>query len=292
MAARNLTTVLKSSKKEVEICRDKGVTIIGERINPSGRKGLETELAAGKFDILRRDAKAQLAAGAAILDVNAGVPGADEPSLLVQMIKEVRATTDETIICIDSANIKALDAALSFYCKNAEKPLVNSVNAQSSSLKELLPLIKQYEVAVVGLCSGDDGIPNSAEGRIRNAEKIIEEGEKLGISREDIIIDPIVLTLGAEWDAAKMVLDAIAIIVDKFGVNITIGASNVSFGLPDRESLTSYFLAMSVLAGLSCPICNPLKKQDMIALKAADLIMARDPYAMKWIEDFRARQGG
>ena len=292
MAVRNLTTILKSSKKEVQICRDKGVTVIGERINPTGRKKLQAELEAGKFDILRRDAKSQLAAGAEILDVNAGLPGADEPSLLVEMIKEVQAATDDAIICIDTSSSKALEAALSFYCKNHAKPLVNSVNAHPSSLKEVLPLIKQYEVAVVGLCSGEDAIPKSAEARLRNAERIIEEAERLGIPREDILIDPLVLTLGSEWEAAKLVLEAIFMIVDKFGVNITMGASNVSFGLPDRESLTSYFLAMSTLAGLSCPICNPLKKQDMIALKAADLIMARDPYGLKWIEAFRSRQGG
>lgn len=291
MAAKNLTTVLKSSNKEVRICRDKGVTIIGERINPSGREGLEAELAAGKFDILRRDAKAQIEAGATILDVNAGLPGADEPSLLVEMIKEVQAATDDAIICIDTSSGKALEAALRFYCKKPTKPLVNSVSAHSSSLREVLPLIKQYEVAVVGICSGEDGIPKSAEARFRNAERIIEEAERLGIPREDIVIDPLVLTLGSEWDAAKMVLDAIAMIVAKFGVNITIGASNISFGLPDREDLTSYFLAMSVLAGLSCPICNPLKKQEVAALKAADLIMARDPYGLKWIEAFRSRQG-
>ncbi|MFH1991103.1 MAG: dihydropteroate synthase [Pseudomonadota bacterium] len=288
--AKNLTTVIKSSKNEVSISRDNGIVIIGERINPTGRNALQAELKAGKFDMVRRDAVAQLRAGAAILDINSGLPRIDEPALLVQMIKEVREAADDPPICIDTPNLKALEAGLSYYCKDGAKPLVNSVTAETESLKNILPLIKQYGAAVIGLCSGDKGIPETAEDRLKNADKIIEEAAKLGIPAEDIVIDCLVLTLGAKWEAGKIALDAIAMIVDKYGVNITMGASNISFGLPDRENLTSFFMTMAAMAGLTCPICNPLKTQEVIALQAADLVLARDRYGMKWIKGFRARQ--
>jgi len=289
---KNLTTIVKSAKHEVSISRDTGIVIIGERINPTGRNALQVELKAGKFDMVRSDAVAQLQAGAAILDVNSGLPRADEPALLVQMIKEVRDAADDPPICIDTPNVKALEAALGYYCKDGAKPLVNSVTAEAESLKNVLPLIKEYGAAVIGLCSGDDGIPETAEDRLKNTDVIMEEAAKLGIPAEDIVIDCLVLTLGAKWEAGKIVLDAIAMIVEKYGVNITMGASNISFGLPDREYLTSFFMAMAAVAGLTCPICNPLKAQEVIALQAADLVMARDQYGMKWIKSFRARQSG
>ena len=287
---KNLITVVKSSKHEVKISRDTGIVIIGERINPTGRNALQAELKAGKFDLVRRDALIQLQAGAAILDVNSGLPRADEPALLVQMIKEVQDAADDPPICIDTPNVKALEAALSYYCKDGAKPLVNSVTAESESLKNVLPLIKKYGAAVIGLCSGDKGIPETAEDRLKYADTIIESAAKLGIPPEDIVIDCLVLTLGAKWEAGKIALDAIAMIVEKHGVNITMGASNISFGLPDRENLTSFFMAMAATVGLSCPICNPLKAQEVIALQAADLVMSRDQYGMKWIKSFRARQ--
>jgi len=289
---KNLTTVVKSAKHEVSISRDTGIVIIGERINPTGRNAMQAELKAGKFDMVRKDAVAQLQAGASILDINSGLPRADEPALLVQMIKEVREAADDPPICIDTPNVKALEAALSYYCKDGAKPLVNSVTAEAESLKNVLPMIKEYGAAVIGLCSGDDGIPETAEERLNYADIIIEEAAKLGIPAEDIVIDCLVLTLGAKWEAGKIALDAIALIVDKYGVNITMGASNISFGLPDREYLTSFFMAMAAVAGLTCPICNPLKAQEVIALQAADLVMARDNYGMNWIKGFRARQSG
>ncbi len=288
--AKNLTTIVKSAKHEVSISRDTGIVIIGERINPTGRNALQAELKAGKFDMVRKDAVAQLQAGAAILDVNSGLPRADEPSLLVQMIKEVRKAADDPPICIDTPNVKALEAALSYYCKDGAKPLVNSVTAEAESLKNVLPLIKEYGAAVIGLCSGDDGIPETAEDRLRNTDVIMNEAAKVGIPAEDVVIDCLVLTLGAKWETGKIALDAIVMIVDKHGVNITMGASNISFGLPDREYLTSFFMAMAAVNGLTCPICNPLKAKEVIALQAADLILARDQYGMNWIKSFRARQ--
>lgn len=290
--AKNLATVVKSLKNEISISRDTGMVIIGERINPTGRNALQAELKAGIFDIVRKDAVAQLQAGASILDINSGLPRADEPALLVQMIKEVRDAADDPPICIDTPNVKALEAALSYYCKDGAKPLVNSVTAETESLKRVLPLIKEYGAAVIGLCSGDDGIPKTTEDRLKYTDIILEEAAKLNIPAENIVIDCLVLTLGAKWEAGKIALDAITMIVEKYGVNITMGASNISFGLPDRENLTSYFMAMAAVAGLSCPICNPLKAQEVIALQAADLVMARDPHGMKWIKGFRARKSG
>lgn len=286
----NQITVVRSSKKEARISRDTGISIIGERINPTGRKLLQAELREGKFDLVRKDAVAQVAAGAALLDINAGLPGADEPSLMVRIIEEVREVTGDFPLCIDSPRTATLEAALKHYCKDGARPLVNSVSAETKRLNEVLPLIKEYGCSVIGLCSGDSGIPKTAAKRVDYAAIIIEEADKLGIPAADIIIDPLVLTLGTEWRAGKMVLDAIRMIVDKFGVNITMGASNVSFGMPDRENLTSFFMAMSVEAGLSCPICNPLKTHEVVALRAADLIMGRDPVGMKWIKGYRALQ--
>ena len=287
---KNLTTIIKSSKHSVAISRDTGMVIIGERINPTGRNALQAELKAGNFDMVRRDAVAQLKAGATILDINSGLPRADEPALLVRMIEEVRDAADDPPICIDTPNVKALEAALNYYCKDGAKPLVNSVTAETESLKNVLPMIKQYGAAVIGLCSGDKGIPDTAEDRLRYTDTIMNEAARLGIPAEDIVIDCLVLTLGAKWEAGKIALDATAMIVDKYGVNITMGASNISFGLPDRGNLTSFFMAMAALAGLTCPICNPMKTQEVIAIQAADLIMARDRYGMKWIKGFRARQ--
>lgn len=288
--ATNLLTIVKSLKKEVKICRDNDTIIIGERINPTNRKTLMSELKVGQFNMVCKDAIAQVAAGAAILDINCALPSADESSLLLQIIEVVREVTDDIPISIDTANIKALRVALDSYCKGGAKPLVNSVSAETVRLKEVLPLIKQYGAAVIGLCLGDDGIPKTSEDRVRNAAKIIEEGAKLGIPIEDIIIDPLILTLGSEWKAGKIALDAMKMIAEKFGVNITMGASNISFGMADRPNLTAYFIAMSIIAGLTCPICNPLRRQEINAIKAADLVMAKDPYGMKWIKAFRARE--
>jgi 5-methyltetrahydrofolate--homocysteine methyltransferase len=287
----NLKTILRSKKKEVTICRDYGIVMIGERINPTGRKVLQEDLKAGKFDRVRKDAVAQIAAGAAILDVNAGVPRVNEPTLLVRMIQEVREATDDAVLCIDSPNTSALEAALKFYCRDGAKPLINSVSAETVRLRDVLPLIKEYGAAVIGLASSDDGIPKTAERRFENAARIIEEATKTGIPVEDVVIDPVVVTLGAEWNSGLAILKAISMIVEKFGANITMGASNVSFGMADRPNLTAHFLSMAAVVGLSCPICNPLEEKERIALQAADLILGRDEYGMKWIEDFRARKG-
>lgn len=284
--AKNLTTIVKSETQEVEISREFPTVIIGECINPTGRKKLQEELKAGKFDIIRRDAVAQVEAGAAILDVNAGVPGVDEPALIVKLIKVVRELT-EVPLCIDTANPKALEAALKVY---KGKPLVNSVNGEEGKLSAILPLIKEYGAAVVGLTLDDEGIPKTVEKRLSIAGKIIERATKMGIPIEDIVIDPLALAMGTEDKAGLWALDTVEAVVKEFGVNITMGASNISFGLPDRPSVNATFIAMGIRAGLTCPITNPLNEQILTAIVAANLCMGRDEYASNWINSFRKRE--
>ena len=283
--AENLTTIVTSQTKEVLISRDRPCVIIGERINPTGRKKLAAALQEGNFDIVRHDAVAQVEAGAKILDVNVGVPGADEPALLVQAIQSVREVTDVPL-CIDTADAEALEAGLKVY---DGKALINSVNGEEARLLSVLPLVKEYSAAVIGLCMDDDGIPPTAEGRLAVAGKIIERAGKLGISPEDIAIDPLALTLGADHKAGKIALDAIELIVAEFGVNITMGASNISFGMPDRSAINAAFIVMAIHAGLTCPIVNPLHEEVATAILAADLAMGRDEWGARWIKAYRRR---
>ncbi len=284
--AKNLTTIVKSETQEVEIHRELPTVIIGECINPTGRKKLQEELKEGKFDIIRRDAVAQVEAGAAILDVNAGVPGVDEPALLVQLIKVVRELTDVPM-CIDTANTKALEAALKVY---KGKPLVNSVNGEEGKLSTILPLIKEYGAAVVGLTLDDEGIPKTVDKRLSIAGKIIERATKMGIPVEDIVIDPLALSMGTEDKAGRWALDTIEAVVKEFGVNITMGASNISFGLPDRPSVSATFIAMAIRSGMTCPITNPLNEQILTAIVGANLCMGRDEYASSWIKAYRKKE--
>jgi len=288
--AKNLATVVKSLKNEVSISRDTGMVIIGERINPTGRNALQAELKAGIFNMVRKDAVAQLQAGASILDINSGLPRADEPALLVQMIKEVRDAADDPPICIDTPNVKALEAALSYYCKDGAKPLVNSVTAETESLKRVLPLIKEYGAAVIGLCSGDDGIPKTAGDRLKYTDIILEEAAKLNIPAENIVIDCLVLTLGAKWEAGRIALDAITMIVEKYGVNITMGASNISFGLPERKFLNQTFMVMAIAKGLDGAIVNPLDQKMMANIITAEALAGKDEFCMKYLEAFRAKK--
>ncbi|MBT8332713.1 MAG: dihydropteroate synthase [Deltaproteobacteria bacterium] len=281
-----LTTTVGSASKQVSISRELPTAIIGERINPTGRKKLQEELKAGNFDTVKADAIAQIEAGAAILDVNAGVPGADEPALLVQMIEVLTELTDVPL-CIDTANVKALEAALKVY---SGKALVNSVNGEEEKLETVLPLIKQYNAAAIGLTMDDDGIPKTLEKRIEIAGKIIDRAAKLGIAAEEIVIDPLAMSVGADDQAGKMALDAVEAIVKAYGVNITMGCSNISFGIPDRELLNGSFLAMAIRCGLTCPITNPLFDEVVTSILAADLAMGRDEFATNWIGGYRKRQ--
>jgi 5-methyltetrahydrofolate--homocysteine methyltransferase len=284
--AENLTTVISSKTQTVEINRAKPTIIIGERINPTGRKKVLKALQEGDFDIVREDATSQVAAGAAVLDVNAGVPGADEPTLLQQVMRTVLEVTDVPL-CIDTADPEALEAALSLY---EGKALVNSVNGEERALEAVLPLVKEYGAAVIGLCMDDDGIPETPEQRLAVAAVIVERAGALGIPPEDVVIDPLALTMGADSNAGRAALETIELLVKEFGVNITMGASNISFGMPDRKYINAAFIAMAIRAGLTCPITNPLVTEVITAVLAADLSMGRDDYGMLWIQAYRQRE--
>jgi 5-methyltetrahydrofolate--homocysteine methyltransferase len=282
---KNLTTVVSSADQMVEISRDRPTVIIGERINPTGRKLVLAALQEGDFNLIRQDAVRQVEAGATILDVNAGVPGADEPALLLQVLQEVMDEVDVPL-CIDTADPEALAAALAVY---EGKPLINSVNGEERSLKAVLPLVKEYGAAVIALCMDDDGIPETPEQRLSVAAKILERANKLGIGAEDVVIDPLALTMGADSNAGRITLETTELITREFGVNITMGASNISFGLPDRKYINSTFIALAIRAGLTCPITNPLVPEVNLAILAANLAMGRDEYGMNWIQAYRRR---
>ncbi len=284
--SENLTTAISSAAKTVEINRDNPTAIIGERINPTGRKKVLAALQEGNFDQVRQDALDQVAAGAAALDVNAGVPGADESVLLEQVMRVVMEVTDVPL-CIDTANPEALSRALFIY---EGKALVNSVNGEEKSLDTVLPLVKEHGAAVIALCMDDNGIPKTAEARLAVAEKIIYRAGQVGIPLEDVVLDPLALTMGSDSSAGRVALETCRLIVDKFGCNITMGASNISFGLPDRKYVNATFIAMAIHAGLTCPITNPLVMEVNTAVLAADLAMGRDEYAMRWIQAYRARE--
>ena len=283
--AKNLTTLVTSKSRTVEIQRNNPTVIIGERINPTGRKKLLSELKEGKFDIVKNDAVAQVEAGAKIIDVNAGVPGANEEALLKDMIYAVMDVTDMPL-CFDTADNKALETALSIY---EGKALINSINGEEERLATVLPLVKEYDAAVIALCMDDDGIPPTAESRFKVAAKMIEQAGKLGISPDRLVIDPLALTMGSDHNAGRIAIDTIKMVVEEFGVNITMGVSNISFGIPDRPAINATFLAMAILAGLTCPITNPLEEEIILAVQAADLVMGRDEFGMNWIKSYRSR---
>jgi len=283
---KNLTTTLSYKSKSVTINRNGPTVMIGERINPTGRKVVLTALQEGNFDIVRQDALNQVEAGATVLDVNAGVPGADEPSLIAQVMGEVMSVVDVPL-CIDTANPHALEAALKLY---EGKALINSVNGEEKSLTTVLPLAKSYGAAVIGLCMDDDGIPATPEDRTAVAAKIIERAGKIGIPSEDVIIDPLAMTMGADHKAGWITLETVKQVVHEFGVNITMGASNISFGLPDRKYVNAAFIGIAIHAGLTCPITNPMVTEVNTAVLAADLSLGKDEFGMRWIKAYRKRQ--
>lgn len=282
----NQKTILSYKDKKVEISRDLPTVMIGERINPTGRKAVLKTLEEGNFDMVRQDAIAQVAAGAPVLDVNAGVPGMDEVKLLSQVMQEVLSVVDVPL-CIDTANPQALEAALKLY---DGKALINSVNGEEKSLKAVLPLAKEHGAAVIALCMDDDGIPATPELRLKVAAKMIERATSMGIPLEDIVVDPLAMTMGADHNAGAITLKTVELVVAEFGVNVTMGASNISFGMPDRKYINSAFIAIAIHAGLTCPITNPLVTEIATAVLASDLSLGRDEYGMTWIKAFRKRK--
>jgi len=272
-----------SPKKEVIIGDGQTTVLIGERINPAGKKRLAEALKVGDMDIVRNEAMNQVQAGADILDINVGTFGVDEVVLLPRVVRAVMDTVDVPL-CIDSNNPAALEAAIRIY---KGKPLINSVTGEERSLARVLPLVKEHQTAVVGLVQDDEGIPKDAGQRLRIAHKIVERAETLGINRENIVIDCLAFAVGADTSSGLAVMEAIRIIKAELGVNMTLGASNISFGLPDRELLNNAFVAMAVGAGLTCLITDVAKVRPTVI--AADLILGRDKHARRYIEMYRQR---
>ena len=279
-----METTVSSAHKQVIIGGDRPTVLIGERINPTGKKKLAAALQTGDMQRVRQEAIAQVQAGADILDVNVGVPGLDEVTLLPRAVLVVMEAADVPL-CLDSDNPEALAAALGVY---KGKPILNSVNGQEHRLNQVLALVKQHGTAVIGLCMDEHGIPKDAETRVAIARRIVERAEKMGIPREDIIIDCLALTVATDTKSALVTLEAMRRVRDELGVNQTLGASNISFGLPDRELINGAFLTLAIAHGLTCPNVDVAKVRGFIA--AADLILGRDDYAMRYIKAFRQRQ--
>ncbi|HYR47504.1 MAG TPA: dihydropteroate synthase [Candidatus Polarisedimenticolia bacterium] len=279
-----MDTVLRSRTREVVISIDRPFVIIGERINPTGRKVLAAEMKEGRMDRVRSDAIAQAAAGAHMLDVNAGIPAADEPALLVAAIKAVSEVSDLPI-CIDSSVLEALEAGLAAY---EGKALVNSVTAEDERMDRILPLVKKHGAAVIAMANDETGISMVPEERVAIARRILDRAAEYGIPREDVIIDPIAMTVAADPTCGLVTLETMRLIRDQLGNNMTCGASNVSFGLPDRATVNAAFLPLAMHAGLTCAITNPLVPEVRRAVLAGDLLLGHDEYAMRWISSYRA----
>src|SRR6476646_1731119 len=279
-----METILSSRGREVVVSIDRPFVIIGERINPTGRKVLAAEMKEGRMDRVRSDAIAQAAAGAHMLDVNAGIPALDEAALLVAAIKAVSEVSDLPI-CIDSSIIEALEAGLSAY---EGKALVNSVTAEEERMERIFPLVKKHGAAVIGMANDETGISMVPQERVDLARRIIERAADHGIPQEDVIIDPIAMTVAADPTCGVITLETMRLIRDQLGNNMICGASNVSFGLPDRATVNAAFLPLSMHAGLTCAITNPLVPEVRRAVLAGDLLLGHDEYAMRWIASFRA----
>ncbi len=283
-----METTLHSRTKTVVIGPEQPFVMIGERINPTGRKKLGAEMAAGDFARVRRDAETQVAAGAQMLDVNAGVPTADEAELLVNTIRAVSEVTDAPL-CIDSSVFEALQAALAAY---KGKALVNSVTGEDERLEKILPLVKKYDAAVIGMANDETGISMDPEFRLAIAEKIVRRAQDHGIPAQDVIIDPLALTVAADPTAVKITLQTMRMIREHLGVNMVCGAGNISFGLPERPPITAAYLAMAMTCGLTCAITdatNPIIRQ---AVRASDVLLGHDEYAANWIAEFRRKKSG
>jgi len=277
-----MKTILRGKTKEVVIDTGGPVIIIGESINPTRRKKLVTTLQENNFDYVLELAESQIRAGADVLDVNVGFPGVDDVKLLPQAVIAIQNKFDIPL-CLDSPNPQAIEAALKV---SAGKCLINSVNGKEASMQTLLPFAREYSAAIIALCMDDDGITNNPEKRVAIAEKIIERAAKLGIRAENVIVDPLAMAVSAEPNACVVTLETIKLVHRKLGHNITMGASNISFGLPDRESLNSAFMALSIYCGLTCPIANPEKITT--AVRATDLVLNKDDFAVRFVEYFQS----
>jgi 5-methyltetrahydrofolate--homocysteine methyltransferase len=276
-------TVISSATKEVVIGFERPFVIIGERINPTGRKILAAEMAAGDFTRVEADARAQLEAGAHMLDVNAGIPLADEPAILAKAVQLVQSITDVPL-SIDSSIVAALEAGLAVY---KGKALVNSVTGEEDRLETVLPLVKKYGAAVVAISNDETGISEDPDVRFEVAKKIVHRAMDHGIPASDVVVDPLVMPIGAINQAGVQVMRLLHRLRNELKVNTTCGASNVSFGLPNRNGINSAFLTMAIGAGMTSAIANPLHPEVVAAIMGADVMMGHDPDCMRWIRKFR-----
>ena len=277
------TTRISSHKQDITIGFDSPFCVIGERINPTGRKLLAAEIAAGDFSRVIADAVAQVEAGATMLDVNAGIPMADEPAILAKSIKLVQETVDVPL-AIDSSIVEALEAGLAVY---QGKALVNSVTGEEERLEVVLPLVKKYGAAVVAISNDETGISEDPNERFKVAKKIVERAADYGIDRQDVVVDPLIMPVGAINLAGRSALDLIIRLRSELKVNTTCGASNISFGLPNRHGMNAAFLSMAAGAGMTSAIMNPLHSEEMTAILGADVMNGVDPECRKWIKKFR-----
>jgi 5-methyltetrahydrofolate--homocysteine methyltransferase len=276
--------VISSATREVVIGSDRPFVIIGERINPTGRKLLAEEMKAGDFSRVERDVLAQVEAGAHMLDINAGIPLADEPAILAKTIQLVQSLTDVPL-SIDSSIVEALEAGLAVY---KGKALLNSVTGEEERLERVLPLVKKYGAAVVAISNDETGISEDPDVRFAVAKRIVERAADHGIPREDIIVDPLLMPIGAMATAGRQVFLILARLRDELHVNSTCGGSNVSFGLPNRDGINGTFLAMAAANGLTSAITNPLSTEVKHSVMAADVLLGNDPECGRWIRAFRA----
>jgi 5-methyltetrahydrofolate--homocysteine methyltransferase len=281
-------TVLSSATREVVIGARRPFVIIGERINPTGRKKLAAEMASGDFSTVIADVHAQVAAGARMLDVNAGIPLADEPAILARTVELVQTLTDLPL-SIDSSIVAALEAGLAVY---QGKPLVNSVTGEDDRLETVLPLVARYGAAVVAITNDETGISEDPDVRFAVAEKIVRRAADHGIPATDIVVDPLVMPIGAMRTAGQQVFRLVRRLSEELGVNTTCGASNVSFGLPNRGGINGAFLAMAIASGMTSAITSPLHEEVRKAVMAADVLMGTDANASAWIGRYADRAGG
>ena len=279
-----MDTLVSSAKQEVLISPDQPTVLIGERINPTGKKKLAAALKEGHMEVLRKEAIDQVEAGADILDVNIVTPGIDEVSLLPRAVQEIRSVVDVPL-CLDFNNSKALKEALNVY---EGKPIVNSVTGEEKSLNEILPLVKEYGTAVIGLTIDEKGIPKEPSRRLAIAQRIVDRAESLGIQREDVIIDCLVLAIGADHKAGRTTLESISRVKAEIGVNQTIGASNISFAMPNRNCLNDSFLSTAIWCGVTCPTLDVAKAR--MTVLAGDLIMGRDRFGQRYLKEFRKQR--
>ena len=278
-------TVLSGPGGELAIGDEHPFRIIGERINPTGRSKLTDELKVMDMTTVQRDALAQVGAGAAVLDLNAGIPGFDEPAMLSAVVKTVHEVVDVPL-CLDSSTPEALEAAVPLA---RGKVLINSVTAEDHSLERLLPLVARFGAAVIGMANDEDGISMDPEVRLAAARNIVEAASDHGIGREDVIIDPLTMPIGAAGDAATAMFETIRLIREELGVNVSCGASNISFGMPDRQGIDAAFLTMAAASGMNTAITNPLHTPLRSAVLASDLLLGRDAFGAAWIADHRAK---